>query len=113
MVVIDGIKRGVEEGRLADPVTGAVEGSRGKKTRGEEVAVRNNNNNDAAGASVNVSDLEPDNVQVVTLWDKEARKDDIYKVTPFFPTRSLTPLCWLSCGIGLRSLWQNCRRTSS
>ncbi len=38
------------------------------------------NDNDVAGASVDASDLEPDEVQVVTLWDREARKDDIYKV---------------------------------
>jgi hypothetical protein len=80
--------------------------------RGEEVAVHNNNN--AAGASVDALDLEPDEVQVVTLWDKEARKDDIDKVAnSIFPAGDLTPLCWLPCGIGSRSLWQNCRRNSS
>ena len=42
------------------------------------MAVRNDN--DAAEASVDVSDLEPDKVQVVSLWDREARKDYIYKV---------------------------------
>ena len=46
--------------------------------RGEEVVVHNDNN--AAGASVDALDLEPDKVQVVTLRDKEVRKDDIYKV---------------------------------
>ena len=113
ILVIDGIKGGGRrEGRLADPVTGAVDGLRGKKMRGEEVAVHNNNS--AAGASVDALDLEPDKVQVVTLWDKEARKNDIYKVAySIFPAGGLTPLCWLSCGIGLRFLWQNCRRNSS
>ena len=28
----------------------------------------------------NASDSDPDEVQVVTLWDKEARKEDIYKI---------------------------------
>jgi hypothetical protein len=41
MVVIDGIEGGGtrREGRLLDPVTGAVDGLRGKKTRGGKVAV--------------------------------------------------------------------------
>ncbi len=52
------------------------------------------NNNDTAGASVDVLDLESDEAQVVTLWDKEARKDDIYKVTYsfFFCRRFDSPL---------------------
>ena len=37
-----------------DLVTGAVDGLRGKKMRGEEVAVRNDN--DVAGASVDALD---------------------------------------------------------
>ena len=41
------------------------------------MAVRNVD--DATGASVDASDLEPDEVQVVTLWDREVRKDDIKK----------------------------------
>ena len=78
MVVIDGVEgREGRDGRLVDPVMGAVNWLRGKKTRGDKVAVCNDN--DAAGASVDASDLEPDEVQVVTLWDREARKDDIYK----------------------------------
>ena len=94
-----------------DLVTGAVDGLRGKKMRGEEVAVRNDDNDDATGASVDVLDLEPDKVQVVTLWDKEARKDAMCTKlpTPFFPVRDLTPLCWLSRRIGSRSSWQNHR----
>ena len=79
VVVIDGVEGGGRrDGRLVDPVMGAVDWLRGKKTRGDQVAVCDDN--DAAGASVDVSDLEPDKVQVVTLWDREARKDDIYKV---------------------------------
>ncbi len=46
-------------------------------TREEEAVVRNNDDNDAAGASVDASDLKLDKVQVVTHWDKEARKDHI------------------------------------
>ncbi len=95
-----------------DPVTGAVDGLRGKKTRGDEVAVRNDN--DAAGASVDALDLEPDEAQVVTLWDREARKDNIYKVAySISPAGGLIPLQWLPCGIDLRSSWQNRCRTSS
>ena len=78
VVVIDGIEGGGRrEGRLVDPVMGAVDWLRGKKTRGGEMAVRNVD--DATGASVDASDLEPDEVQVVTLWDREVRKDDIKK----------------------------------
>ena len=36
--------------------------------------------NNMAGAFNNALDLELGKVQVVTLWDKEARKDNIYKV---------------------------------
>ena len=95
-----------------DLITGAVDGLRGETARGGGVAVRNDNN--AAGAFEDVLDLEPYEVQVVTLWDNEARNEDIYKVAySIFPTRDSTPLCWLSCGIGLRYSWHNCRRTSS
>ena len=31
-------------------------------------------------ANTSAPDSDPDEVQVVTLWDKEARKEDIYKI---------------------------------
>ncbi len=79
MVVIDRIEGGgSREGRRVEHVPGAVNGVRGEATRGGEVAVRNHNNE--AGPFEDVLDLEPYEVQVVTLWDKEARNEDIYKV---------------------------------
>ena len=36
----------------------------------------------------NALDLDPDEVQVVTLWDKEARKEDLYKIENGFRVSS-------------------------
>ena len=115
VVVIDGIKGGGRrEGRLADPVTGAVNGLRGKKTRGRR---------QRSVTATTTTRQEP--LLMHRTWSRmkskllhsgtrrQGRTTSTKLPTTFFPTGGLTPLRWLSCGIGLRSLWQNFHRTSS
>jgi hypothetical protein len=41
----------------------------------------NNKRCHTSSAPANALDLDPDEVQVISLWDKEARKEDVYKIT--------------------------------
>jgi hypothetical protein len=40
----------------------------------------NNNCCHTLSAPADESDSDPDEVQVISIWDKEARKEDIYKI---------------------------------
>ena len=35
----------------------------------------------SASSSINLASDSDDEIQIVTLWDREARKEDLYKIT--------------------------------
>jgi hypothetical protein len=64
----------------------------------------NNERCHTSSAPADVSDSDSNEVQVISLWNKEARKEDVYKIAYcIFLGRSLGLLPCLECRIGWRS----------